>query len=118
MCEDAFRSPAADMLAKLSREPRITIAAWCVVHGRLVNMAMAEVVSHHGRKWDLRYTKCASVQRRAGEGIEKGFLTMILDAEGTAGLMIGAMEGLSLPNAACCIAVHTKGHLKHLVICA
>jgi len=117
MCEDAFRFPAADRLARLSREPRITIAAWCVVHGHLVNMALAEV-THHGRKLDLRYTKCAFVQRRAGEGIEKGFLTMILDAEGTAVLMIGAREGLSLLNAACCIAVHTKGHLEHLVFCA
>jgi len=47
------------------------------------------------------------------EGMEKGFLAMMLDAEGAQVLMIGAMDGLSLQDAACCIALRTNGHLRH-----
>ena len=81
-------------------------------------MAIAEVVSRNGRKLELRHSKRAFVQRHAGEGMEKGFLTELLDAEGAPVLMIGAMERLSLQNAACCVALHANGHLKHLAFCA
>jgi len=57
-------------------------------------------------------------QRHAGEGVEKDFVAMMLDAEGAPVLMIGAMEGLSLQNAACCIVLRMNGHLKHIVFCA
>jgi len=46
---------------------------------------VAEVVFHHGRKLDLRHSKRAFVQRHAGEGIEKAFLTKVLGAEGAPG---------------------------------
>jgi len=55
------------------------------------------------------------MQRHAGEGMEKGLLMELLDAEGAPVLMIGAMEGLLLQNAVCCVAVHTNGLLKHLM---
>ena len=60
-----------------------------------------------------RHSKRASVQRHAGEGIEKAFLTTILDAEGALALMFDAMERLSLHNAVCCIALRANGHLMH-----
>jgi len=78
-----------------------------------INIAIAEVVSHDGRKVELRHSKRVSVQRHASEGMEKGFLAMMLDAEGAQVLMIGAMDGLSLQDAACCIALRTNGHLRH-----
>jgi len=45
-------------------------------------------------------------------------VAMMLDAEGAPVLMIGAMEGLSLQNAACGIVLRMNGHLKHIVFCA
>ena len=81
-------------------------------------MATAEVVSHNGRKWELRHSKLAFMQRHAGEDMEKDFLTMILNAKGVPVRMIGAMEGLSLQSAACGLALRTSGQLKHLARCA
>ena len=63
-------------------------------------------------------SKRAFVQWHAGEGLEKSSLTMILDTEGAPVLMIGAMEELSLQDAACCIALCTNGHSEHLAFCA
>ena len=81
-------------------------------------MGIAEIVYRHkGRMVDPRHSKCAFVQRHVGKDVEKDFLA-ILDAEGPPVLMIGAMEGPSLPDAACRIALRTNGHLKHLAFCA
>ena len=79
--------------------------AWCT---NFINAAIAEVVSHNGQH-SMRVFR----QRHAGEGVEKDFVAMMLDAEGAQVLMIGAMDGLSLQDAACCIALRTNGHLRH-----
>ena len=79
-----------------------------------VNTAIAEVAFHDGRRLELRHSKHACAQRHAGGGMGKGFLTMISDAVGAPVLTIGAMEGSSLQNAACCIALRTNGHVKNM----
>ena len=71
MCKGAVCYSTADMLAKLSRQRRITLVAWCMMqvfsqpsHGR-------SRVSHQGRKLGMRRSVRALVQRHVGEGTEK-----------------------------------------------
>ena len=115
--EDSFRYPrrtwwqsSAGSFA-LQSQP----CAWCT---QFINMAIAVVITGNGRKMELRHSKRAVVQWHAGEAIEKDFLTLILDTKGVPVQLIGAMEGLSLQNAACGLAPRTNGQLKHLAFCS
>jgi len=121
LCPVYARTPSATEWRTLGQSsarsfvPQSQPRAWCA---ELISMATAEIVSHNGRKWELRHFKRAFVQRHGGEVMEKDFLTTILDSKGAPVLMIGAMEGLSLQNAACGLALRTNGQLKHLGHCA
>ena len=45
-----------------------------------VNIATAEVVSGNGRKMELKHSRRDLLQRHAGKGMEKDFVTKILGA--------------------------------------
>jgi len=113
ICEDAFRYPTADIMAMLSRQFCITIVSLCMVRKVLQHdrgrgrLQPGPQVGHEALQACLRAAAC---RRRHG----KGFWTIIWDVEGTPGLMTDAVEGSPLQKAACCIALRTSGHLKHL----
>ena len=89
------------MLAKLRQSQP---GARCTV---FINMAMAEVVSHHGRKLDLGNSKRAVVQRHANEGIEKSFLDDDLRCRGRTGTHDRWDEEVIAPE---CGLLHRTAH--------
>ena len=71
MRKDAVCYSTADKLARLSRQRRITLVAWCMRQVFSQPSHVRSRVSHQGHKLGMRHSKRALVQRHVGEGMGK-----------------------------------------------